>query len=403
MIQISRRANAIAPSATIAIAEKARELKEAGSDVISLAMGEPDFDTPQDIIDEAARAMKVGFTKYTDTAGISELKRAVINKMKRTNDIHYSPSEVIISAGAKQAVYNALSVLCDRDDEALIITPCWVSYEEQVRLTGAKPVYLDTHIGNGYLPNLEELESKISKRTKVLIINSPNNPTGTVYPKSLLENLARIAVKYQLAIISDEIYAELVFDDTQHHSIVSVKPSVREQALIISGVSKTYSMTGWRIGYCLGPENIIRAMVKFQGHITGNANSIAQKAAAYALDNNYTFQEWVKSYNERRLYCYEKLKKISGLNCLEPKGAFYLFPDCSSFIDSGNQVNKISSALDLAKYLLENAHVALVPGEAFKAPGHIRISYATSMENLIIAMDRVSEALGRLNYGSQKI
>jgi len=395
-VEISKRVSNITPSATLAVGEKARKLKQSGKKVISFAMGEPDFDTPEDIKQEAIRAMQEGLTKYTNATGIEELKEAIIQKFKRDNDLSYAADQVIASAGAKQVLYNALSVLCNRGDEVILITPCWVSYAEQVKLAEAKPVFAPAYREDGYVPRVKEIEEQITPRTRAIIINSPNNPTGAVYPWEVLVELAYLTNKHNLAVISDEVYEEMVFEDACHYSIAGVAQEVKENTIVVNAVSKTYSMTGWRIGYAVGPREVIDAMGKFQGHITGNPNSIAQKAAAHAITNNFDFKEWVPEYNRRRRYCLEKLNQITGIRCAEPRGTFYIFPDVSGLINKSSDSRAIKSSLDLAEYLLDEAQVAVVPGEAFKIKNHFRLSYATSMENIEQGIERIHQALKKL-------
>ncbi len=396
MVNLSERARNITPSATLAVGERARELKRSGKKVISFAMGEPDFDTPEDIKQEAVQAMKEGLTKYTNTTGIDELKDAISHKFQRDNNLSYPASQIIAGVGAKQIIYNALSVLCSRGDEVALITPCWVSYTEQVKLVEAQPIFVPTRREDGYVPRVEDIESKLTPRTRVIVLNSPNNPTGAVYPREVLSELAQLVKKHGLAVISDEVYEELVFDDAAHFSIANLDPEMKEYTIIVNAVSKTYSMTGWRIGYAAGPQNVISAMGKFQGHITGNPTSIAQKAAAYAITGNFDYKNWVPEYNRRRKYCLEKINEIPGLNCAEPKGAFYIFPDVTELMGKSSGSRVIESALDLAEYLLEEAQVAVVPGEAFEVKNHIRLSYATSMENIEQGIEGMARAVKKL-------
>lgn len=396
MLEISKRTANIAASATLAVASKARYLKKNGVDVINLAMGEPDFDTPEEVKQEATAALRAGQTKYTDTAGIEELKMAIVEKIRRKDNITCSPEQVIVGSGAKQVLYNALSVLCNPGDEVLIVSPCWVSYAEQVKLVGAHPVFVSARADNRFIPKIEDLEQNISDKTKVLMINSPNNPTGAVYPVQFLKQLATLILKKGIAIISDDVYEELVFDGTTQQSIVSLEPALQNQTLIVNSMSKTYAMTGWRIGYAVAPKYLIKAMINFQSHTLGNVNTMAQYGATYALNSSFQFKDWIKEYNFRRQYCLQSLMAMPSITCVEPKGAFYVFPDCSALLERRWGQKEIGNSMQLVEYLLEDAHTAVVPGEAFNAPGYFRLSYATSMDNLRRAMDRIASSLAKL-------
>lgn len=395
-MHLSERAANITPSATLAIEEKARSLRKSGQEVISFATGEPDFDTPEDVKKEAQQAMKEGLTKYTSTGGIDELKEAIRIKFKQDNDLDYTASQIVACVGAKQAIYNALTVLCNPGDEVIVPRPCWVSYTEQIKLAGGKPVFVVSRQENSFIPSPADIEKAITGRTRVILINSPNNPTGAVYPAAMLSELIEIAKKHKLFVIADEVYEKLVYEDSKHVSIASLDPEIPEQTVVVNAVSKTYAMTGWRIGYAAGPKEIIGAMTKFQGHTTGNATSIAQRAAAYAIVNNFDYQDWLLHYNKRRKYCLEKINRIPGIESTNPQGAFYLFPDVSGLIGKVSAWGEIKSSLDVAAYLLDEAKVAVVPGEAFEAPNCIRLSYATSMGNIIKGIGNIERALKKL-------
>ncbi len=395
-MNLSQRALNITPSATLAVSEKARKLKQEGKEVVVLSAGEPDFDTPEDVKQEATRALKEGLTKYTNTTGVDELKEAIQQKFKQDNQLDFSFSQIAACAGAKQAIYNSLAVLCGEGDEVVIPAPCWVSYIEQVKLVGAKPVFAYTNRENGYIPRVEDIERMLTPQTKVLIINSPNNPTGAVYPRELLLELAELVKKHRLWLITDEVYENLVFEGTRHYSIVTLDPEMYDYTVTINAVSKTYSMTGWRVGYAAGPEKVIKALSGLQSHTTGNPNAMAQMAAAYAIKNNRDYREWVKEFDYRRKYVYEMLNQMPGIECNEPRGAFYIFPEASGLIGKSNGNISLKNSLDLAEYLLEEALVAVVPGEAFAADNHLRISYVNSRENLKKGMEQMMEAVGKL-------
>lgn len=393
---ISNRVKSINPSQTLAMTAQAIKMKREGKKVISFAAGEPDFDTPKNIKEEAISAIKQGFTHYTVNSGIIELKEAVMGKLKKDNKVEYKPAEIIISNGAKQCLFNAILTVCNPEDEVLLPTPCWVSYTEQIKFAQAVPIFINTYQEDAFKLSAAQVEEKISSKTKLLILNSPNNPTGAVYEVEELKKIAQLLVKYDIYCISDEIYEKLIYDEAEHFTIASLSNEVKAKTIIINGVSKSYAMTGWRIGYAAGPEDIISGMGKIQEHSTSNPNSIAQKASVEALNGRqYTIEEMRREFDERRKYMVEKLNKIKGVSCLKPSGAFYAFPNVSKILEKGVKYNgkRIINSFDLADFILKEAEVALIPGSAFEAEGYLRLSYATSMEDVKEGLDRIENIL----------
>jgi aspartate aminotransferase len=375
---------------------QALKMKREGKKVISFAAGEPDFDTPENIKEEAISAIKQGFTHYTVNSGIIELKEAVIGKLKKDNKVEYKPAEIIISNGAKQCLFNALLTVCNPEDEVLIPTPCWVSYTEQIKFAQAVPIFINTYREDAFKLSAAQVEEKISSQTKLLILNSPNNPTGAVYEVEELKKIAQLLVKYDIYCISDEIYEKLIYAEAEHFTIASLSKEVKAKTIIINGVSKSYAMTGWRIGYAAGPEDIISGMGKIQEHSTSNPNSIAQKASVEALNGRQdTIEEMRREFDQRRKYMVEKLNQIKGVSCLKPAGAFYAFPNVSKILEKGVKYNgkRIINSFDLADFILKEAEVALIPGSAFEAEGYLRLSYATSMEDVKEGLDRIENIL----------
>lgn len=393
---ISNRVKSINPSQTLAITAQALKMKREGKKVISFAAGEPDFNTPENIKEEAISAIKQGFTHYTVNSGIIELKEAVIGKLKKDNKVEYKPAEIIISNGAKQCLFNAILTVCNPEDEVLLPTPYWVSYTEQIKFAQAVPIFINTYQEDAFKLSATQVEEKISSKTKLLILNSPNNPTGAVYEMEELKKIAQLLVKYNIYCICDEIYEKLIYDEAEHFTIASLSNDVKAKTIIINGVSKSYAMTGWRIGYAAGPEDIISGMGKIQGHSTSNPNSIAQKASVEALNGRQeTIEEMRREFDERRKYMVEKLNQIKGIFCLKPSGAFYAFPNVSKILEKGVKYNgkRIINSFDLADFILKEAEVALIPGSAFEAEGYLRLSYATSMEDVKEGLDRIENIL----------
>lgn len=391
-MKLSKRVEVLMPSATLEITAKAKELREQGHDVIGLGAGEPDFNTPDYILQGAYEAMKAGYTKYTPSGGLQTLKEAIIDKIARDQHLHYQPSEVIVCSGAKHALYVLFQAILDEGDEVIIPTPYWVSYPEQVRLAGGNPVFIKGLEANQYKINAEELEGAITPRTKAIIINSPSNPTGMIYTQEELLAIGEICLKHNIVIVSDEIYEKLVYDGNKHISIAQLSPELKKQTIIINGVSKSHSMTGWRIGYALGSEKLIKAMTNLASHSTSNPTSIAQYAALTAYTDSQEEVEAMRKQFEQRLnIIYAKLITIPGFTCIKPQGAFYLFPNVSE----AAKLAGYETVDDFAKGLLEEEKVAVVPGAGFGEDNNIRLSYATSLdvlEEAIVRMSRFMEA-----------
>lgn len=394
---LSERARRVQPSPTLAIDSMAKAMRSEGKDVINFGVGEPDFDTPENIKEAAIRAIRNGFTKYTPASGISELKDAIIDKLRRENSLSYTPEEIIISCGAKHSLYNIAQALLQKGDEVIIPVPYWVSYPEQVVLNDATPVFVGTEEEDSFILRPEALRESITPRTKALILNSPSNPTGTTYRKKDLEAIAEICLRHNIIIISDEIYEKLVYDDTHHISIASLGHEMKNRTIVVNGLSKCYAMTGWRIGYAAGPKEIIKAMAAIQSQSTSNPTSIAQKAAVEALRGPQdSVRLMVEEFDRRRRYMVSELNSIEGVSCTKPTGAFYVFPRIDSFFGRTVSNSIIKNSSDLCMYLLKEALVATVPGSAFGDDRYIRLSYATSMENIKKGMERIREALKRL-------
>ncbi len=365
-----------------------------GIDVIGFGAGEPDFDTPDHIKAEAVKAISEGFTKYTPTSGIPELKQAICKKLKEDNGLDYEPSQVVVSCGAKHSIYNIIQVLCEEGDEVIVPAPYWVSYTEQVRVAGATPVIIETNEESGFKITPKSLSDHITDRTTLLILNSPSNPTGAVYSKEELQAIAEVIVEKRIWVISDEIYEKIIYDDVQHVSIASIAPEIKVQTLVVNGVSKAYSMTGWRIGYAAANKEIISAISNLQDHSTSNPTSIAQRAALAALTGTQKpVQQMVQDFKKRRDYMIERLNRIPGISCLMPQGAFYAFPNISGVLGKAYEGKVINNSMDLTELLLVEANVAVVPGGPFGADNYLRLSYATSMDHIVTGLDRMEEMI----------
>lgn len=394
---LSERAKKIKPSPTLAIDSKAKALMAAGMDVVNFGVGEPDFDTPENIKEAAIKAIRDGFTRYTPVGGINPLKDAIIDKFIRDNNIHYTREEIIVSCGAKHSLYNVAQALYGPGDEVIIPSPYWVSYPDQVLLNDAVPVIARTEEKEGFILKPEKLESLITEKTKALILNSPSNPTGLTYDRKSLEKIAEVCLKHNIYIISDEIYEKLVYDGTSHVSIASIDKEIKNRTIVVNGLSKSHAMTGWRIGFAAGPKELIKAMTNIQSQSTSNPNSIAQLAAIEALRGPQDSVERMrKEFDKRRVFMIKGLNSIEGVSCLTPNGAFYAFPNVSSFFGKSYKERRINNSSDLAMYLLEEASVALVAGDAFGEGNNIRLSYATSMENIEKGIKRIKEAINWL-------
>jgi aspartate aminotransferase len=396
-IGISQRAKAIKPSPTLAMAAKAKAMKAQGIDVVDFGVGEPDFDTPENVKQAGIKAIQSGCTKYTPAGGTDELKDAVVDKLKKDNGLVYERSQVLISCGAKHSLYNIAEALFDPGDEVIIPSPYWVSYPDQVILNDAVPVIVETTEQEGFRISAAKLEKAITKRTKAFILNSPSNPTGLAYDRKTLEEIAAVAVKHRIYVISDEIYEKLVYDGFTHTSIASLNPEIKELTIVVNGVSKSHAMTGWRIGFAAGPTDVIKAMANIQSQSTSNPASISQKAALEALRGPQDFLPVMNAeFDKRRKYMVERLNQMKGVSCTLPVGAFYAFPNVSKLYGRSAGGKTVKNSADLAAYLLETAKVALVSGDSFGADAYIRLSYATSMEIIKKGMDRIEEAVNAL-------
>lgn len=394
---IAERAKKVKPSPTLAVDSKAKEMKAKGIDIVNFGVGEPDFDTPEHIKEAAIKAIKDGFTKYTPVGGIDELKEAIVEKLERDNGLKYGKENILVSCGAKHSLYNIAQALFGPGDEVIIAAPYWVSYPEQVLLNDATPVFLETKEENDFMLLPELLREKITPRTKALILNSPSNPTGFIYNEKTLREIAEIAFEKNFYIISDEIYEKLIYDGYRHISIASFGEEIKARTIVVNGLSKSHSMTGWRIGYAAGPAEIIKIMTNIQSQSTSNPTSIAQKAAVAALKGPQDcVEEMRKEFERRRTYLVETLNQIQGISCRLPNGAFYAFPNISKVLGKKWGDKVISNSIELSIYLLEHAHVAVVPGLAFGAEGYLRLSYATSLENIEKGVKRIKDAVEKL-------
>lgn len=380
---VSERTKILTPSLTLAIDAKAKQMKADGQDIVGFGAGEPDFDTPQHIKDAAAKALADGFTKYTPSSGIPELRQAVAEKFKNDNGLDYKPSQVIISCGGKHSCFNVVFATCNPGDEVIIPAPYWLSYPEMVKMAGAKPVIVETTDKTEFKMTPDQLRAAITPKSKLLILNSPSNPTGSLYNREELKAIGDICVEKNLLIMSDEIYEKLVYDGATHYSIAGFSKAHYDHTIVVHGLAKAYSMTGWRLGYLAAPEPIAKAIDAIQSHSTSNPTSFAQKGGVAALKGPQDhLKSWLGEYAKRRAYMHEKLNKIPGLSCVNSKGAFYLFPN----------ISKLGlKSTDFAARLLEAEKVAVVPGAAFGADDYIRLSYATSMANIQKGLERIEK------------
>jgi len=398
MTTIAERTKLIKPSVTLAIAAKAGKLRSEGIDVVNFSAGEPDFDTPDHIKAAAVEALRRGMTKYTDVKGIEPLRAAIVHKYEQEYGLPYRKEDVLVSCGAKHSLYNVFQAVINPGDEILIPAPYWVSYSDMALLAEGIPKIIQTSEATGFRITAKQLEAALTPKTKVFVLNSPCNPTGASYGADELLAIARVLEKHSCLVIADDIYEKIVYDDFQVHNIVALNPALRDQTVIINGVSKTYAMTGWRIGYAIGPADIISAAAKIQSQSTSNATSIAQAAALEAIkgpqDDVITM---VREFHKRRDVIVDRLNAIEGMRCLKPQGAFYVFPNVSTLLGRTANSKKLASPCDFADYLLEEAKVAVVPGEDFGSKEHIRFSYATSLEDIEKGCRRIHEAVQKLN------
>ena len=392
-MNLSNRVHAIKESPTIAVTDKARRLREAGHNVIGLGAGEPDFDTADFVLEAAKAAMDAGQTRYTAVDGTPEIKEAIIAKMKRDHDLEYRPSQVVVSSGGKNSLYNLVQAVIDAGDEAIVPAPYWVSYTDIVLLAGGVPVVVETDAAAGFKMSPEQLEAAITPRTRLLVLNSPSNPTGACYRRSELEGLAEVLRRHSdVVVATDDMYEKIMWDDEPFSNILMAAPDLVDRTVVLNGVSKAYAMTGWRIGYAAAPDAVAAAMRKIQSQCTSNPCSVSQAAAAAAISGDHAYvEERSRVFQERGDYVNRRLNELRGVSCVPGRGAFYAFPDFEEAIAAHHNA---SDDIAYAEWLLEVARVAVVPGSAFGASGFMRLSFATSMENLECALDRLGEAMG---------
>ncbi len=390
-IELSARAGLLRPSPTLSITAKANALKAEGQDVISFAAGEPDFNTPEPICKAAISAIESGFTKYTPSSGIPALKDAIRNKLKTENQIHAESNQIVASCGAKHALYNAMQVLINPGDEVILIAPYWMTYADQIRLAGGTPVVVHSNPSEGFVPDFDDIKAVITPRTKAIVVNSPSNPTGAVYNRQAIKEIAAIALRHGLWVFSDEIYDRLVYG-VEHQSVAALSDEVAQQTITFGGCSKSYAMTGWRLGFACAPLPVAQAMSNFQDQVTSNPTSFVQKGAVEAfLLPKESVEAMRLEFEARRRLITEGLQSIPGLKITPPKGAFYAFVDASAYLGS-----VMKTDIELADYLLEKALLAVIPGSVFEGKGFLRMSYATSRENIAKGMSRLAEALTNL-------
>ena len=394
---ISEVANRINESPTMKVSALAKKMKAEGEKVINLSVGEPDFSTPENIKQAAKKAIDENQTKYTLNAGTVELRKAIAAKLKKDNNLDYDIKNIIVSNGAKHSVFNCILATVNKGEEVIIPAPYWVSYPDMVGIANGTSIIINTKEENGFKVTQEELENAVTSRTKALILCNPSNPTGSAYSKEELEKVAEVCLKHNFYIISDEIYEKLTYGDFKFVSFPSLNEELKKRTLLINGLSKAYSMTGWRIGYTAGPEDVIQGINKIQSHTTSNASSISQAASLEALcGSQEAVEEMRKEFQKRRDYLYNELTSIDGISCYKPEGAFYLFPNISAYFNKSDGEKNIKDSMDLAMYILSDAKIAAVPGSAFGTEGFLRFSYATSMENLKDAAARLKQSLKKL-------
>ncbi|MBI2194589.1 MAG: pyridoxal phosphate-dependent aminotransferase [Planctomycetes bacterium] len=393
-MELRGRAAQIADSPTLAITAKAKALKAAGEDVLGLSAGEPDFDTPDFIKEAAIAALRKGQTKYSAAAGIPELKKAIVRKFNRDNGLNYTEKQIVVSSGAKHTLYNLFRVLLGEGDEVIVPAPFWVSYPEQIDSAGGKTVVVETSQKDGFVLRPEALKAKITPRTRFLVLNSPSNPTGGIYAKADIKALAEVCLRQGIGVISDEIYEKLVYEGHTHYSIAQVSPEMQAQTLLVNGLSKAYSMTGWRLGYLAGDEKVVDAVSRLQSQSTSNPVTFVQYGAVAALDGDQAFvSKMCAEFDGRRKYMVQRLNAMRGVSCPMPLGAFYAFPNVSSYYGKSFKGVKVSGSFQFCGALLEQEKVAIVPGQPFHADGHVRLSYATSMDEIRNALDRIERFL----------
>ena len=397
-MKLSDRANAIHGSATVELNARVLALKKSGVDIIKFNIGEPDFNTPENICDAGKRAMDEGKTRYTAVPGTAELREQISKKLREDNGLSYAVNEICVTTGAKQAIFETMMALVQAGDEVIIPTPCWVSYESMVKIAGAEPVFVPTkQTDDLFNLDIPAIAAAVTPKTRAIIINTPNNPTGVVYPKETLLELLELAVKHDFMIIADEIYEKLIYNGQKHFSIASVSEEAKAHVVTINGFSKSYAMTGWRLGYLAGPQELVKAVQRLQGHITSAACSISQAAALEALAGPQdSVAEMKAAFDENRVTMFKLCSQIPHVTCREPDGAFYLMPDVSWYYGKSADGTQVKNSADLANYLLEKAHVAVVPGDSFRAPDCIRLSYSNSLKNIERGMEQMRQALAEL-------
>lgn len=394
---LSKKAQQIQPSITLAITAKAKKMKADGIDVIGFGAGEPDFNTPENIQKAAINAIRQGFTKYTPASGIMELKEAIVDKFSKDNNLSYKTTQIIVSSGAKQSLANAFLATLNPGDEVIVPVPYWVSYPELIKLADGVPVFVETSEEKGFKYDIESLKSAITEKTKMILLNSPNNPTGTVYTKEELMTIAELAKEKNILILSDEIYEKLIYGNTKHISIASVSEDAYSRTIVINGVSKAYSMTGWRIGYAAASEEITKLMSNIQSHTTSNPNSIAQYASVEALKgDDAQMIEMVSEFKARRNYMVNKINSIEGVSCINPEGAFYVMMNISKIFGKKIDGVNIIDSMSFSEQLLDKAKIAVIPGIGFGVDNYVRFSYATSMDNIQKGLDRVEKFISEL-------
>ena len=397
MMKLAARVQQIKPSPTLAISAKAKAMQAAGVDVINFGAGEPDFDTPDNIKAAGIKAIQEGFTRYTAVPGIPELKRAIQAKLSRENGLSYETDEIIVSCGGKHSFYNMAQALLDPGDEIIVPAPYWVSYPPMIQLAGSKAVIIPTTEDQGFKITPDQLRRQITEKTRAVVINSPSNPTGSAYSLTELEALAEVIIEHNILVISDEIYEHIIYDGFAQHSIAGVNLQMKERTIILNGVSKSYAMTGWRIGFTAAPAPLVAAMTKIQSQSTSNPTSISQKAAIEAYNGPQDFIAMVlPAFDERRRYIVKALNDIPNISCFTPTGAFYAFPRVKELLSRSFNGQPVESSLNLCTLLLDEAKIAAVPGEAFGAPGYLRLSYATSLENIKNGMERLADFVKKL-------
>ena len=396
---VSDRIKNLTPSATVELTSKVADMRAAGIDVIAYNVGEPDFNTPDNIIKACEKAMEEGKTKYTPASGIIPLRKAICKKLEKDNNVHYEMNQICVSTGAKQALNNAVLAICNPGDEIIVPTPCWVSYVEIIKLAEGKPVLVPTSEQEGFQLNVDAIAKAITPKTRAILINTPNNPTGALYTEESLRALGKLAVEHDLYIISDEVYEKLIYGDRKHICPASLGEDVKEHTIVVNGFSKAYSMTGWRVGHTAAPADIAKGISSLQGHTTSNATSFVQWACLEALEERTdpAVETMRQEFNRRRDYLIQRLRAIPDVFCADADGAFYLMPNVSKYYGRKEEDGRvINNSSDFCNYILDEAKVAIVPGSAFEAPDNVRISYSNSMENIQKGIDRIEAAMAKL-------